>query len=260
MIKHILSKKNTKSYFDTHAHDYTRDPTFYSSLVEEIKKMKSNNGTEIILDLGCGNGNFIKTLIDGGIRAHYFGTDLSSEMISIARRNLEGYNVNFLIADGFLMPIRHDVKFDLIHIDSVLHHLIGDTRGKSMRLINKMIETLIANLSANGILIVDEAYYNSYVIPSLTSFIVFYGLKLINFLNLDFSRFYKLLKPGLEANFLHEKQLFSLLSKYGSVYRFNKLPWPMSRAYKLTLLRSWGSITLILTSSQHRSNRADTLP
>jgi SAM-dependent methyltransferase len=241
------TKKNTRSYFDTHCHDYSRDPEFYFPLIEEIRKVKSRDRKQHILDVGCGNGNFIKTLIDGGIEGHYFGTDLSSEMINMARKNLDGYSVHLFIADGFLIPMKHTVKFDLIHIDSVLHHLIDFTRGKSMGLIHKMIESLVRRLSANGILVVDEAYCSSYFIPNLTSFVVFYALKIINFLNLDFSRFNKQMRPGLEVNFLHEKQLLNILGRYGSVYRLNKLSWPMSKVYKIVLLQSWGSITYILT-------------
>jgi hypothetical protein len=31
----------------------------------------------------------------------------------------------------FKMPLRQEARFDLFHIDSVLHHIVGRTRDKS---------------------------------------------------------------------------------------------------------------------------------
>ena len=78
-----------------------------------------------------------------------------------------------------------------------------------------MVELLTRKLSYNGILIVEEVYYGSLLIPHFISFVVFYRLKLINFLNLYSSSFTKEIKPGLEANFLHEKELVKILGLYG---------------------------------------------
>jgi hypothetical protein len=43
-------------------------------------------------------------------------------------------------------------------------------------------------LSEKGVLLVDEWYYESYVVPFITSSIVFYSLKLINLLNIDMGK------------------------------------------------------------------------
>jgi hypothetical protein len=124
------------------------------------------------------------------------------------------------VADAFNIPLKPDLKFDVIHLDSVLHHLFGKTRGKSTDLIKRMIELMVSKLSDNGIIIV-EWYYLSYLIPQFTTFVVFYGLKLINWLNLDLN-YTKEIRPGLEVNFLHPKQLLKILGHYGFVYLLNK--------------------------------------
>jgi SAM-dependent methyltransferase len=169
--------KHIKSYFELHAHEYSRDPRVYDSLAEEIKRAKPNQHTFSVLDMGCGKGNFIKAMIERGLKAHYIGTDISIRMIELAKNNLQSTDVDLLAADGFKVPIKPTLTFDVIHIDSLLHHLVGPSRAKSFCLVKELIEKLISVLSPHGMLIVEEMYYDSYLIPQLTSFIIFYTLK-----------------------------------------------------------------------------------
>jgi SAM-dependent methyltransferase len=203
-----------KSYFESHSHNYSKPPEFYSVVVNQIKNAVEDNSNARLLDVGCGDGNFIKALVKEGIKMQYFAMDMSFAMIRKAKENLMDCNAELLIADGFNIPSRQNIKFDVIHIDSVLHHLIGKTRAKSIALVKQMVELLVDRLSNNGILIVEEWYYVSYIFPKLTSFIVFYGLKFINYLKLDLSSYTKEIKPGLEVNFLHPEELSKILSLF----------------------------------------------
>ncbi|MDQ6865575.1 MAG: hypothetical protein M3044_17325 [Thermoproteota archaeon] len=101
------------------------------------------------------------------------------------------------MCDGLKKPLKPEVKFDIIDVDSVLHHLIGRIRTESVRLIHLFCKQLKDRLSENGSLVV-EVY-------------VFYGMKLLNFLRLDVSKLVGDLLPGLEVNFLHHKQIEELL-------------------------------------------------
>ena len=237
---------NVKSYFDIHAHhhDYSPSPEFYSSVIKQIKSIIPANGDVNFLDIGCGNGNFIKALVNADVKANYFAFDMSLKMIERARENLAGCDVEFFVADGFKIPTMPHRRFNIIHLDSVLHHLIGKTRGKSTSLIDKMLTSLMDKLEDDGILLVQEVYYNSYIISTFTSFVVFYGLKLINLLNLDVSRFMTEIKPGLEVNFLHENQLKDILNRYGTAQLLDKQPWGRRILYRLFLLKEWGHITI----------------
>jgi hypothetical protein len=67
------------------------------------------------------------------------------------------------LTDDLNIPLRQDIKFDIILLDSVLHHVVERTRGKSTALIKKIIEILVDKLSANGILIVKEWYCSIYI-------------------------------------------------------------------------------------------------
>ena len=137
-----------------------------------------------------------------------------------------------------------------MHLDSVLEYLTGCTRGKIKRHTEKMLTSLTDKLEDYVIFLVQEVYYNSYIISKFTSFVVFYGLKLINLLNLDIGRFMTEIKPGLEVNFLHEKQLTNILNQYGSVHLLEKQPWGRRILYKLFLLKEWGHIAIYVRKNQ----------
>jgi len=229
-----------------HYHAYHNSPDFYSPLINDIRTTAfHSNGKARVFDLGCGDGSFIRSVVDAGVSADYIGSDISQVMINIAKQNLAYSQVTFFVSDGFNLPFRPQTKFDIIHIDAVLHHLIGTTRSKSWRLSNKMLNLLVSMLAANGILIVEEMYYNSYIMPHITSSIVFYGLKLLKFLRLDISKIMPDCKPGLEVNFFFEKKLYDMVKYYGNVQQI-KRQYKLSRLYKVFLAREYGHISYIL--------------
>ena len=241
--------KGSRSYFDMHGHyhAYHKNPDFYTPLISNIKKSAFQSyGKMRVFDLGCGDGSFIRAIINGGISADYIGTDISQLMINMAKQNLDYNRVGLFVADGFKLPIRPKTKFDIIHIDSVLHHLIENTRSKSWRLSKKMLDLLVSMLSTNGILIVEEMYYNSYIIPHITSSTVFYGLKLLKSLRLDVSKIMTDCKPGLEVNFFYEKKLYDMLRYYGTVQRIKKRPDKLSKLQRVFLAKDIGHVSYIL--------------
>jgi SAM-dependent methyltransferase len=259
-VYHTSAK--TQSYFNNHArhqayHHGSRhsDPSMYVSITVGIQK-RDHRGRIKILDIGCGDGSFIRDVSTAGVDADFIGVDISANMLKLAKSSFDSPGVQLIAADGFRMPLKPDAKFDLIHIDSVLHHLIGKTRSESVRLIDLFCEQLMHRLSENGSLVVEEIYYASYLFPQITSSLIFYGLKLINFLHLDMSRIIRELLPGLEVNFLHQKQIKELLGRYGLVKLVKQTPWPVPKLYRLVFLRELGHISYVVTAlpqppSQH---------
>lgn len=240
---------DVKSYFDVHSHHtaYHKDPDYYLPLANTIEKIRSNKRLRI-LDIGCGDGSFIKGMLISGINADFTGIDVSTAMINIAKMNLEGQPVNLLIADGFKLPLSSEIKFDLIHIDMVLHHIIKKTRRKSLQLANHFLDIVCNLLSNKGVLIVEEMYYNSYVLPYITSSIVFYSLKILNLINLDISRIMSDIKPGLEVNFFYNKQLFQMLGVYGNVNVIRNITGKVTNLQRLLLLKEIGTISYMIES------------
>ncbi len=196
-----------------------------------------------IFDFGCGDGFFIKKMIDDGIEAEFFGSDLSTSMINLSKEKFRNEDVNLFVADGFMLPFSAKTKFDIIHVDAVLHHIIGKTRRESIVKVEKILEKLGKALSENGRIIVEEFNFTSYFIPSISSFIVFYFLKLFNFLKLDLSKIYDEFQPGLEVNFFNDKQLKKLLEKYGEVEQIRKIRKKSLIWKRLFLLKEQGTIS-----------------
>jgi hypothetical protein len=65
---------STKSYFEQHSHHhpYAKDPAFYQSIIGSIRRIGVKDRIKV-LDLGCGNGSFIKGLIDIGMNGTFLG-------------------------------------------------------------------------------------------------------------------------------------------------------------------------------------------
>lgn len=235
----------TKTYFDkhTHADAYHNDPKMYNMVCELIKRNYVKGGVRF-LDLGCGDGTLIKSANSIIVDFQFLGTDVSYEMLKIARDNLRGINVDFIVCDGFNIPIKNEISFDFIHSAYVLHHLIGPTKGKSLNLVSKLLRILKQRLSDSGILIIQEVYYDSYIIPSLTSALVFYMLKFLNFINLDISSIIKEFQLGLEVNFMHTVEIRSLLQQLGGkVKMVGKDRWVIPPFPRMLLLKDQGSVT-----------------
>ena len=236
-----------KSYFDKHAEhpSYNSSPDFYIPIIEYLKEFKSD-GKFTILDFGCGSGTFIKGMMESGIDADFYGSDVSLTMISLAKNNLKDQKIGLFVADGFMLPINNETRFDLIHVDCVLHHIIGKTRRRSFNLASKMISTLINLLSKNGILVVREITYESYLFKNLTSWLVFYGLKFLNFSKLNLNWLNKEIVTGLEVNFFYEKQLEQMLNHYGNLHTIKNRSWKASGLRRLFLLKKEGRVSYVV--------------
>jgi SAM-dependent methyltransferase len=310
---------NVKSYFEHHAQNYSdRHIQFYPKLAEYIiniaalKNSQQNSRKKdnywkntnaksddrdhshklMVLDVGCGNGSFIKALIEkaqqkirkqennenaADIDAHVnyciLATDMSFEMIKLAKENLASlkhigkdrnyYDVELFVSYAFNLPLRPHKKVDIIHIDSVLHHLVDRTRMKSTLLAKRLIDLLVNLLlnsnnnksesfdrNSQGILIVEEWHFLSYIVPSISSFLIFYGLKLINLLKLDLS-FTNEIRRGLQVNFLSPEQLHKILSSYSKystteVHIFDRIKVKFPKSYRFFFLREKSHTTFIL--------------
>jgi SAM-dependent methyltransferase len=89
-------------------------------LFPAFERLVPNAGTnELLLDLGCGNGDLIKYLSDKGYKS--IGLDHSDELIQNARNNID--NAEFVVADIGNFSNVFKNKFDVITISTVLNEL-----------------------------------------------------------------------------------------------------------------------------------------
>lgn len=239
---------SVKSYFDeySHHHAYDRDPSSYSQILENIKQILTSDDLNI-LDLGCGDGSFFKSLEKSGIKGKFYGVDLSQSMISSALVNLSNIHADLLVGDGLNLSFREDLKFDVIHLDCVLHHLISANRRGSKELSRRLLSLLHGRLSQHGMIIVEEMYYDSFLFSEFTSMIVFYGLKFINLFHLNINWLRGEFQPGLEVNFFSDKgleRLFQVVSEKTREVKRTKTRVP--KFYRLFLLKEFGRVSYIV--------------
>jgi ubiquinone/menaquinone biosynthesis C-methylase UbiE len=116
------SKGRTAEVFDEIAEhfDLTRKAP-WREVLDFIEGLESMN---LAADIGCGNGRHIPYLAEKAGKV--LAVDFSSEMLSVAERNVDRANlsgkVDFLHADSSRLPLGENVLGGFIYI-AALHHL-----------------------------------------------------------------------------------------------------------------------------------------
>jgi hypothetical protein len=113
-----------------------------------------------------------------------------------------------------------------------------------------MIKELLKLSSHDGIIIVEELHYKSAIIPTITSRIIFYGLKLLNALHIDGRRFMRDLNPGLEVNFFQQQEIAEMLSAFGPVTIVHSQRWEIGRKMRYFLLNEFGKVVFSLAPNK----------
>ena len=73
-----------------------------------------------VLEVGCGTGYFTKELVKTG--ANIKAIDISPDLLAVAKENVTGGNVTFLVENAYALGFK-DASFDSVIGSSVLHHL-----------------------------------------------------------------------------------------------------------------------------------------
>lgn len=113
-------KRNSKKHFDSTANYYDNsfDGKFvkpmYKCMLGEISKITTGN----LLDVGCGNGNILSSLVDSDLKL--YGIDLSTEMIKQAEKRLAD-RAKLCVTDAEKLPFDSD-SFDVLVCNASFHH------------------------------------------------------------------------------------------------------------------------------------------
>jgi SAM-dependent methyltransferase len=130
---------------------FTPDYFHEYKLREVLKYLKQNNLTDKslkLLDFGCGIGRsaaYIKKYLPN---FSIYGVDVSKEEIRAAKEaNKKLKKVNFADFDGINIP--YNVKFDVIFVANVFHHIKRSNH-------KKVLKNIYSKLAKNGILFIFE--------------------------------------------------------------------------------------------------------
>lgn len=100
-----------------------------------------------VLEIGCGTGRFIETVLEGG--HHAYGVDPSPDMLEISRSKcVTGADVKFEIGEGINIPFEEG-EFDLVYSIRVLNQT--ESREYAFRMIADMIRVT----KPGGILLIE---------------------------------------------------------------------------------------------------------
>jgi trans-aconitate 2-methyltransferase len=103
------------------AQEYDRLSALQATMAEEVLSLLKLQGTERILDIGCGNGKTTAEIAARVPNGAVTGVDASADMIAFAKEHWvpAHSNLQFAVADASHLPFHHE--FDLIVSFNALH-------------------------------------------------------------------------------------------------------------------------------------------
>lgn len=139
-----LIEKTKKDYEKIAEHFFLKRRFFWPEL-EKIKNYIKDG--DKVLDWGCGHGRLLLILKDKKIK--YIGTDTSSKILEIAKKNFPRHD--FRLLDRLSLPLS-DSFFNVICCIATIHHI----PSKNLRI--KLLKEFRRTLKKDGILILTIWY------------------------------------------------------------------------------------------------------
>lgn len=167
---------DVKEFFDENADQYSPSETgngLKDGFQSKARFVAEMGAGERLLDIGCGDGSFLTHLLDTTDLAEAVGMDISSGMLSTDRRN----RLVVCLGDAQELPFLAD-KFHITHFDTVLHHIVGDSRSESKENVVNALKEAKRVTDDEGYILVTERHQHSRLIPnSAVNSGIFWGLE-----------------------------------------------------------------------------------
>jgi SAM-dependent methyltransferase len=147
----VTSSDDVKAYFDREAIGYREQHGPAANLLQYrlglIRRFAAFQPGDQVLEIGCGPGNHLVPLAD--MFASALGTDLSDEMIRIARRRAPD-NVQFDVDNAESLSSVMDASADVVFCVGALEHMID--RRAVLRSVHRVLrpEGRFVCLTPNG--------------------------------------------------------------------------------------------------------------
>ena len=116
-------------------------------LIGRVLTLAAPNGSEVVADIGCGNGLYLAELARRGHAGPVFGADISPGMLHAARRRTR--QAGLLVADATTLPVR-DAAADITLAMHMLYHVPEPDRAvRELRRITRPGGRLVVGLNGS---------------------------------------------------------------------------------------------------------------
>ncbi|MEM9705342.1 MAG: metalloregulator ArsR/SmtB family transcription factor [Pseudomonadota bacterium] len=151
------------AYFEANAAEWDRVRQLHlpdKDIEAQLRDQIGDTHTEVFVDLGVGAGRMLEVFAD--IYSQGVGIDLSHNMLSLARANLERAGVNHAQlrqGDLYALPLDNDIA-DIVCIHQVLHFLTEPEAAiaEAARILRPGGRLLISDFAPHGIEFLREAH------------------------------------------------------------------------------------------------------
>lgn len=203
-----MTDKQVKEFFDQESDTYQKGLKEGTEEKFSFINEHASKGANL-LDIGCGSGVFVKGVYDHTSIEEVIGIDISPEMLSDATAN----TVDYLVANARMLPFK-DSSFDFVHADTVIHHIVGDTREESKQYAEQLLSDINRILTEDGYLLITERIQKARLISDkLLSRIIFRVLRDAAVLAKPFHHNARIRQPPI--SFYSEEELFNSLLDAG---------------------------------------------
>lgn len=114
----IKEFKNTADIYDLDG-NYDMVKSDYDAVIKEVL----NERFDVLVDYGCGTGEFIKRLSKINEGSKYIGVDITNEMLQIAKiKNENAINIEFILGDSEQVSFDEDTVDTICCIHSFHHY------------------------------------------------------------------------------------------------------------------------------------------
>jgi len=118
-----------------------------------LLRLISERSYDVIIDLGCGEGDYLLKVAQAGHSNQLVGIDISLKSLNLLKeraKKLRSIFPDLIVADASFLPL-HDESCGLIIIIGVLHHI------KGIRVINEIARVI----KKNGLVFIEEVVLNN---------------------------------------------------------------------------------------------------
>jgi len=234
---------DTATFFNKNVNFYSKlSPQYFDYyFLNSIKTLQDQNLN--LLDIGGGSGTFVKLIANHCPNISLTVLDPSEKMLS----QIDDTRINTVkgkIPDQ-VDQVLLDSKFHLIHVKEVFHHVTGSSIRSSKELLRESLCTIKEYLTDDGLVLIHELFYESYLIPTLSRNLIFYSLALQSKLRIKIPARQFLM--DLRVCFYTRSEFRSMLGECGfEIVDYYEANWANDINKKILFLKNWGVMLFIV--------------